>query len=76
MTVRYVRIVDSGNSATFHLCPKCGGSVTYRIDNIPDVIAVLVGAFADTTFPAPKFTVRETHKQAWTGIPAGVEHFD
>jgi hypothetical protein len=37
---------------------------------------VPVGAFADPTFPAPKFTVHETHKHAWTGIPAGVEHFD
>lgn len=77
MTVRYVRIGDSGNSATFHLCPKCGGSVTYRIDNIPDVIAVPVGAFADPTFPAPKFSVYGSRKHAWTGIPAdAAEHFD
>jgi hypothetical protein len=72
----YVRVGDSGNSATFHFCPTCGCTVYYRIDSIPDVIAVPVGAFADPTFPAPKISVYETRKHAWTGIPADVEHFD
>jgi hypothetical protein len=72
----YVRVGDSGNSATFHFCPMCGGNVYYQIDSIPDVIAVPIGAFADPTFPAPKFSVYETRKHAWTGIPADAEHFD
>jgi hypothetical protein len=72
----YVRIGDSGNSATFHFCAACGATVYYRIDHIPDVIAVPVGAFADPTFPTPKISVYESRKHAWTGIPVDAEHFD
>jgi len=72
----YVRIADSGNRVmTFHFCPK-GATVTYRIDNMPDVVAVPIGAFADPMFPAPKFSVYESRKHAWTGIPADAQHFD
>jgi hypothetical protein len=72
----YVRIADSGNRVTFHFCPKCGATVTYRIDNMPDVVAVPIGAFAEPMFPAPKFSLYESRKHAWTGIPADAQHFD
>lgn len=72
----YVRTADSGNRVTFHFCPKCGATVTYRIDNMPDVVAVPIGAFADPMFPAPKFSVHESRKHSWTGIPADAQHFD
>lgn len=73
---QYVRIGDSGNKATFHFCPTCGSTVYYWISDVPDVIAIAIGAFADPTFPSPKFSVYETRKHAWTGIPADAEHFD
>jgi hypothetical protein len=34
----------------------------------PGVIAVAVGAFADPTFPAPKFSVWEHRKHGWLSI--------
>jgi hypothetical protein len=70
----YVRIGDSGGSATFHFCPVCGSTVYYQIDQVPDVIAVPVGAFADPGFPAPKFSVYENRMHSWTGLPPDVEH--
>ena len=73
---QYVRVGDSGNKATFHFCPTCGSTVYYGINDVPDVIAIAIGAFADPTFPSPKFSVYETRKHAWTGIPADAEHFD
>lgn len=72
----YVRIADSGNTLTFHFCPVCGSTVYYQIDHIPDVIAVAIGAFADPSFPAPRFSVYEARKHAWTGVPTDVEHHD
>jgi hypothetical protein len=73
---QYVRVGDSGNKATFHFCPTCGSTVYYWISDVPDVIAIAIGAFGDPTFPSPKFSVYETRKHAWTGIPADAEHFD
>ena len=67
----YVRISDSGNAITFSFCPRCGSTVHYRIELDPDVIAVAIGAFADPKFPPPKYSVYESRKHAWTGVPAG-----
>jgi hypothetical protein len=75
-STHYVRTGDSGNQATFHFCPDCGSTVYYRLDQVPDVVAVPVGAFADPTFPAPTVSVYESRRHAWSGIPADVEHFD
>jgi hypothetical protein len=72
----YTRTADSGNRATFHFCPECGATVYYVMDDIPDVIAVPVGAFADPAFPAPRVSVYEERRHAWAGVPADIEHFD
>lgn len=72
----YSRIADSGNRITFHFCPECGSTVYYQLDAVPGFTAVPVGAFADPTFPAPRVSVYEARKHAWTGIPADAEHLD
>lgn len=72
----FTREGDSGGRATFHFCPECGSTVYYQIEQVPDAIAVPVGAFADPTFPAPKVSVYEARRHPWTGIPADAEHFD
>lgn len=72
--MRYVRTADSGNTITFHFCPDCGSTVYYQLDAVPDVVAVALGAFADRDFPAPKFSVYENRKHAWTSVAGDVEH--
>ena len=72
----YVRTSDSGNRATFHFCPDCGATVYYELEQVPDAIAVPVGAFADPAFPAPRVSVYEERRHAWVGMPADVEHLD
>lgn len=72
----YVLTGDSGGRATFHFCPECGATVYYEIEQVPDVIAVPVGAFADPAFPAPKVSVYEERRHAWVGVPEDAEHFD
>jgi hypothetical protein len=72
----YVRVSDDGNAVTFHFCQNCGSTVYYWIKDMPDVVAVAVGAFADPTFQAPQYSVYEMRKHAWVSVPEDAEHFD
>ncbi len=67
---------DDGSTVEFHFCPTCGSTVWYRIDDMPDFIAVAVGNFADPAFPAPRVSVYETRKHAWIDVPSAAEHHD
>jgi len=75
-STEYVRTAESGNPITFHFCPVCGSTVYYLLDQIPEAIAVPIGAFADPAFPAPKVSVYEERRHPWAGIPADAEHFE
>jgi hypothetical protein len=71
----WVRVADSGHKATYRFCPMCGSTVAYVIEGWPGVTAVPLGAFADPTFPAPKFSVYEHRKHGWTTVLGDdVEH--
>jgi hypothetical protein len=72
----FARTGDSGGTATFHFCPTCGSTVYYEIDGMPDVIAIPVGAFADSTFPGPKVAVYEARQHPWVTIEGIAEHDD
>ena len=72
-STQYVRVADSGNALTFSFCPDCGGTVHYLVNHIPDVIAVPLGAFADPTFPPPRFSVYESRRHAWACIEGELE---
>ncbi|APR81615.1 Gfa-like protein [Minicystis rosea] len=72
----YVRTADSGNRASFCFCPECGATVHYTPDQLPDMIIVPVGAFADPGFPAPTISVYEERRHAWAGVPEDAEHID
>jgi hypothetical protein len=68
---------ESGNVAQFHFCPLCGSTVHYRSSGQPGLIAVAVGAFADSTFPPPHYSVFEARKHGWVVIAGnGIQHFD
>lgn len=70
----YTRVGDDGGRCTFSFCPVCGATVHYVIEGMEDHIAIPVGAFADSAFPAPSFSVYEARMHAWVGLPAGIEH--
>ena len=74
----FVRLGDSGNRITFHFCPLCGSTVYWELQAMPDVIAVPVGAFADPQFPAPRISVYERRRHAWSMKSADLdlEHLD
>ncbi len=75
-STQYVRTAESGNPITFHFCPECGSTVYYLLHQLPEAIAIPIGAFADPAFPAPKVSIYEARRHPWAGIPADVEHFD
>ena len=69
------RIADSGHRATYRFCPECGSTLAYVIEGWPGVTAIPVGAFADPTFPRPRFSVYEHRKHDWTVVLGDeVEH--
>ena len=73
----WTRIADSGASATYRFCPECGSTVVYELDKFPGVVAVPLGAFADPSFPPPRFSVWEERKHAWVAVLGDeVEHSD
>ncbi len=73
----YVRVADSGQRAFHDFCVACGSTIAYRIEDQPDLTAIPLGAFADPDFPAPRFSVYEARKHAWTEVLGDeVEHFD
>jgi len=74
-TREFARTSDEGDPRTFGFCPDCGATVYYVLSAAPDVIAIPVGAFADSDFPPPKFSVWESRKHEWVTLPSDVEHY-
>jgi hypothetical protein len=64
----FVRISDEGEWRRFSFCPNCGGTVFYKTENTPDIVAVPVGAFADPSFPAPTVSVWEKRRHEWVDL--------
>ena len=72
----WARTGDSGGKCTFRFCPTCGSTVYYEPEGMPDLIAIPVGAFADSTFPGPKIAVYEMRQHPWVTLEGIVEHYD
>jgi len=70
----YVRVGDSGSKITFHFCPRCGATVHYMLEGLPEQVAVPVGAFADPGFPAPSLSVYEERMHCWVSLPVNIKH--
>lgn len=62
------RLADSGHKVTYQFCPDCGSTLAYVIEGWPGVVAIPVGAFADLSFPTPRFSVYEHRKHSWIEI--------
>jgi len=71
----YTRRVTDERTITFHFCPTCGSSVYWHLDLRPDHYGVAIGAFADPGFPPPTYSVWESTKHPWIGLPEPIEHY-
>lgn len=65
----YTRSSDRGLPVTFHFCPICGSTVFWEPQRMPDLVAVAVGAFAGTAFPAPSQAVFAERRHPWVALP-------
>ena len=70
----YVRTGDEGGRARFTFCPICGATVYYVAEGREESIVIPVGAFAESTFPAPTFSVYEDRMHSWVTLPKDMEH--
>jgi hypothetical protein len=68
-STEYAYVGDSGGNIPMHFCPKCGSTVYWRPDGMPESVVVAVGAFADPSFPAPKFAVYTARRHGWAKMP-------
>jgi hypothetical protein len=67
-STEWTQVGDEGRKGVFRFCPTCGSTVYYTIDALPGLVAVPLGAFADPTFPSPRFSVYEVRKHRWVEI--------
>lgn len=72
----YVRVGDEGSHARFRFCAARGATVYYTIDEMPGVVTIPLGAFAEPELPAPTVSVYEERMHPWVGLPASSENLD
>jgi hypothetical protein len=73
---RFTRVGDSGGQVTFRFCARCGSTVYWEPDGLPDFVVVAVGAFADPAFPPPTVSVYEARRHGWALPGLDLEHMD
>jgi hypothetical protein len=71
----FVRVGDEGARFKFTFCPECGSTVFYVEEGDEQQIAIPVGAFANSHFPAPTVSVYEKRRHSWVSLPENVEHW-
>ncbi|WP_028107933.1 GFA family protein [Ferrimonas futtsuensis] len=72
----YERQGDSGNGVHCGFCPRCGSTITLRLEGLDDMVVVPVGAFADSEFPAPGVSVYEARIHPWVSLIGELTHLD
>ena len=72
----YVRIADAGNQCVSAFLSGVRGDGLLPVNTARMFVAVPVGAFADPSFPEPKFSVYEVRKHSWVRMPASAERMD
>ena len=71
----FVRVGDQGGRFRFTFCPECGSTVFYVEEGDEHEIAIPVGAFTDSRFPAPTVSVYEARRHPWVSLPEDVERW-
>jgi hypothetical protein len=69
----FVRVGDEGGEGRFTFCPECESTVFYVVEGNEREVAIPVGAFADSHFPAPTVSVYEERRHPWVALPDNVE---
>ena len=65
---RYEHLSDSGHGMQRHFCPLCGSPIMTTLDRVPDIVAVKVGTFDDTSWFRPQINIWTDSAQPWMPI--------
>jgi hypothetical protein len=57
----------------FHFCPDCGSTVFCTEPREPGHIVVMVGSFADPSFPPPTESGYDNSRHPWVGLPDSIQ---
>ena len=73
----YARISDEADRKehVFHFCPECGSTVFYTEPTEPDHVVVMVGAFADPSFPPPRESGYDHRRHPWVQLPDSIQRW-
>ena len=72
----YVRVGDQGARFRFRFCPVCGTTVFHTEEGRDGSVSIAVGAFTDSHFPAPRFSIYDSRRHPWVQLPPGTIAFD
>ena len=72
----YVRVGDQGARFKFRFCPVCGTTVFHTEEGHDDSVSIAVGAFTDSHFPEPGFSIYDSRRHPWVQLPPGTKAFD
>jgi len=72
----HVRAGDQGSRFRFRFCPDCGTTVYHTEEGEDGRVSVAVGAFADPSFPAPRFSIYDCRRHSWVQLPPGTTAFE
>jgi hypothetical protein len=61
----HVRGSESGRKIEFHFCAKCGSTVFWYAEFVPDFLGIALGAFADPSLPSPTRSAWEVTRHSW-----------
>jgi hypothetical protein len=71
----YARSSDSGRSLTNHFCPRCGTTVLWDLEMLPDFVGVAVGTIGDPSFNVPTRSLWEATRHPWVEFACKVDRF-
>ncbi len=68
-------VSGENGAAHFHFCPKCGATVYFTNDAVPETIAIPLGAFDDPYAFTPTVSVYENRQHEWLQLAGEFERY-
>lgn len=73
----WTRLTGAGRLIRYRFCPECGSTVLITHADLPDLVGIPVGAFADPNFPAPATSIWEQRRHRWAVVDGDdIAHVD